>query len=470
MADHNAMPRRKPVPTSTPLPADWAKDLTQQFRNVLSTKRMNELSSRPASLRRAPTEYFVESPAPSPLPQRHGFDSSAQTAPPPTRAPPAVPGSPQVSNSLPPPPTYSSLKNLPAVPVAPSDPKSLRFRSMLMSLSNTPCKWENPGLLDEALSAVPLQRIYDEAQEESELFQAEAASMGGNLKPAWGYQDCVIRALMRWFKRDFFQWVNNPLCSVCRTRTLARGMAAPLADESARGANRVELYQCANQNCMSFERFPRYNDAFVLLQTRKGRVGEWANCFTMLCRALGSRVRWVWNAEDHVWTEVYSVHRKRWVHVDCCEEQWDAPMLYTQGWGKKLSYCIAFSADGCADVTRRYVRTADHAVPRARCTEGVLQHILREITSSRRRDMDKKEKFRLNADDMREDAELRKNVIEALAFNISRIMPTNSRSSRSATADAQKAAEAAQSRHALRERQQHLARDQHSGPRDPRQQ
>ena len=81
--------------------------------------------------------------------------------------------------------------------------------------------------------------------------------------------------------------------------------------------------------------------------------------------------------------------------------------------------------------------------------------------------MDKKEKFRLNADDMREDAELRKNVIEALAFNISRIMPTSSRSSRSATADAQKAAEAAQSRQALRERQQHLARNQHSGPRDP---
>ncbi|KAK3067576.1 Protein png1, partial [Teratosphaeriaceae sp. CCFEE 6253] len=375
--------RRKPVPQSQPtqpLPEGWATDLTTRFRRTLSTKRMNELSRRPSSQRRsssrAPTDYFVDSNPPQ-LPPRSGYNASTQTPQQPSRQAPLASGAPHLlSPQLAPPPSYSSLKNLPTVPTPPTDDKSRRFRNMLLSLSNNPCKWENPGLLDDALGAVPLQRIYDEAQEEADLFMAEAASMGPSMKPAWGYQDCVIRALMKWFKRDFFEWVNNPLCTLCRTRTVACGMVAPLPDEQARGANRVELYQCANQQCLSYERFPRYNDAFVLLQTRRGRVGEWANCFSMLCRALGSRVRWVWNSEDHVWTEVYSVHRKRWVHVDSCEEQWDVPLLYTQGWNKKLSYCIAFSADGCCDVTRRYVRNpAEHALPRNRASEGVLMHI-----------------------------------------------------------------------------------------------
>jgi peptide-N4-(N-acetyl-beta-glucosaminyl)asparagine amidase len=285
------------------------EQFTHTFRQILSTKRMNELTQK-SSLSRTGSQYARERDYSSPLPQQPTSDAL---------------------------PAYSSLRNIPLVPEAPKDARSTRFRNMLHTLSQMPMKWENPGLLDEALRVVPLERIYNEAEEESQVLQAEAESLGANKKAAWGYQDCVIRALMHWFKSSFFSWVNNPACSICGHPSIGVGMAAPTPDEQARGASQVELYQCSFEGCHNYERFPRYNDAFVLLETRKGRVGEWANCFGMLCRAMGARVRWIWNSEDHVWLEVYSLHRRRWIPVDVCEQAWDKPKLYTEGTQALLS-------------------------------------------------------------------------------------------------------------------------------------
>lgn len=113
------------------------------------------------------------------------------------------------------------------------------------------------------------------------------------------------------------------------------------------------MYKCTR--CSAQLRFPRYNNFLTLLDSRTGRCGEWANCFTGLCRALGHDTRFVHDWTDHVWTECYIRDEKRWVHLDPCENTYDAPKLYEKGWGKKLTYVVAFSIDEVVDVTERYI-------------------------------------------------------------------------------------------------------------------
>jgi peptide-N4-(N-acetyl-beta-glucosaminyl)asparagine amidase len=80
-----------------------------------------------------------------------------------------------------------------------------------------------------------------------------------------------------------------------------------------------------------------------------------------------------------------------------------------------MAYCIAFSYDGVTDVTRRYVRHPQkYALPRTKCPEAVLVHILNEIRGKRRERLGPLDLKRLGKEDNMEEIEFRKYEWQAL--------------------------------------------------------
>jgi hypothetical protein len=117
------------------------------------------------------------------------------------------------------------------------------------------------------------------------------------------------------------------------------GYIYPSDDELEGKASRTELYHC--HDCREYTRFPRYNSARHVLESRRGRCGEYSMLLYRFLRALGHPSRWVVDWSDHVWAEV--LLGGRWVHLDPCEAAVDQNLLY-QDWGKKQTYILGFAA------------------------------------------------------------------------------------------------------------------------------
>ncbi|XP_044965672.1 peptide-N(4)-(N-acetyl-beta-glucosaminyl)asparagine amidase isoform X3 [Hordeum vulgare subsp. vulgare] len=220
------------------------------------------------------------------------------------------------------------------------------FRERVEPYMRQVLKYEDSVHQEAALKTVPV----DELKEKALISLAKE----GTFSPSKNEEDhAFLLELLFWFKQSF-RWVNAAACDICDRETSMIGMGNPLPAEIEFGASRVEIYRC--NHCSSIIRFPRYNDPHKLIQTRKGRCGEWANCFTFYCRVFGYEARLILDFTDHVWTECFSNLYGRWIHFDPCEGVYDNPLLYEKGWNKKLDYAIGISKDGVHDVTKRYTR------------------------------------------------------------------------------------------------------------------
>ena len=185
------------------------------------------------------------------------------------------------------------------------------------------------------------------------------------------------------------------------------GYVGPSPGERMGNASRTELYRC--RTCSAFTRFPRYNKALWVTQTRRGRCGEYSMLLYRMLRSLGyEKIRWVVDWADHVWVEVLlgdnvgsgndstekNVAIGRWVHLDPCEAAVDNPLLYSS-WGKNQTYLVAFydpytmsssndvtSIQPVEDVTLRYTNDKiDVVTERRGISEQFVAEAIKEVSS-----------------------------------------------------------------------------------------
>ncbi|KAM1549601.1 hypothetical protein ACFX1Z_010628 [Malus domestica] len=251
-----------------------------------------------------------------------------------------------------------------------------KFEQQLRPYVSQVLMYEDTVRQEAARKTVPIEELEEKA--------LVSLAKEGNLTPSKNEQDhAFLLQLLFWFKQSF-SWVNSPACDSCGNNTVNIGMATAIPSEIRYGASRVETYRC--NICPTVTRFPRYNDPLKLVETRRGRCGEWANCFTLYCRAFGYESRLILDFTDHVWTECFSQSLGRWMHLDPCEAVYDKPLLYESGWNKKLNYVIAIAKDGVCDVTKRYTRKWHEVLSRRNIiTEPALSAVLANITKDCRR-------------------------------------------------------------------------------------
>jgi len=251
---------------------------------------------------------------------------------------------------------------------------------------HTSCFRDN-ALRKKVLTSIPVARLVREALEEKPeeartIDESQRAGVERSATPLGSsFRLHLLRKTMAWFRHHYFEWVSTPTCASCGKSTQGIGSCEPLPSERAvGGAAMVEIYKCSDTSCHMETRFPRYNLPSKLLDTRRGRCGEFANAFVSIVLAMGYRARHITDFSDHVWGEVW-VDGLGWLHADPCEVALDRPLLYETGWGKSLTFIFAAGIGEFRDVTRRYTKKWG-AVEARRVEKGVKEECLKNVVAA----------------------------------------------------------------------------------------
>ncbi|ODV63500.1 peptide-N4-(N-acetyl-beta-glucosaminyl)asparagine amidase ASCRUDRAFT_5477 [Ascoidea rubescens DSM 1968] len=289
--------------------------------------------------------------------------------------------------------TNESNKDLPVFKES-----QISFIHNLSFLSKMVYKYDSPLAQEKVFEVIDFDKIYDKVYKRIQQQNSKRKSKENfqNEFLNYDYEDFLVMELLSWFKNDFFAWVNIPHCENNECLNDDESKIVFVKNDSIQEPNhcslfknllfnfkkfaqdgeaiKTEVYKCTN--CSSIIKFPRYNDPVKLLQTRRGRCGEWANCFMLILRSMNINARYIWNQEDHVWTEYYSNSLKDWIHLDPCENSYNQPDLYSKNWGKKMSYVFGISNENVRDLSSKYIVDRSKQLPRDLIDEEILKNTI----------------------------------------------------------------------------------------------
>ena len=131
---------------------------------------------------------------------------------------------------------------------------------------------------------------------------------------------------------------------------------------------------------------------------------------------MGFEARYVVDFTDHVhlfsftdpshlqvWTEIYIPSLKKYVHTDPCENAFNTPLVYEQGWGKQLNYIFAFGVYQVLDVTLRYTRDPMGVYGRRKdVQESWLREVIEQLNNDMRKTLSAQYREELKGDDGKE--------------------------------------------------------------------
>eukprot|EP00929_Paragymnodinium_shiwhaense_P070511 TRINITY_DN35702_c0_g1_i1.p1 TRINITY_DN35702_c0_g1~~TRINITY_DN35702_c0_g1_i1.p1 ORF type:complete len:424 (-),score=79.28 TRINITY_DN35702_c0_g1_i1:355-1626(-) len=160
-------------------------------------------------------------------------------------------------------------------------------------------------------------------------------------------QDSVteeVRKLFQWF-RDEFPYYRG----ACENGNQGNFLGLTRPGEAQEAAGRVavtELYAPANSSQVT--EFPRYSSvALPILESRRGRCGEYSVLAMAMLEVVGIPARWVNNHAGHVWAEANI--GDRWIHIDPCEAAVDNPLMYAKDWGRAPLHVLAYGREPWQD-------------------------------------------------------------------------------------------------------------------------